>query len=121
MNYRVLRAGEAAEHCIRADWGSLRWLAGRALGNATGLTLGHVVLRPGMSNPPHRHPNCEEALYLLKGRLRHDVGDEQVVLEAGDTLVVDAALPHHAVNIGEEDAEMIVAYSSADRQFERVE
>ncbi len=118
MNYSVFPAADAASARIDESWGSLAWLAGKKVGNAQGLTLGRVVIKAGMSNPPHRHPNCEEALYLLKGRLRHFVGVEEVVLEAGDTLVVGAGSSHYAVNIGDEDAEMIVAYSSGERGFE---
>jgi quercetin dioxygenase-like cupin family protein len=121
MSYSVYPASDAESSRIDESWGSLRWLAGRRVGNAQGLTLGRVVIRPGESNPSHRHPNCEEALYLLKGRLRHFMGGEEVVLEAGDTLVVDAGLPHHALNIGDEDADMIVAYSSGERGFEQAE
>ncbi len=110
-------AAEAAAHRIEEDWGSLTWLAGRKLGNAEGLTLGRVVIKKGCSNPRHSHPNCEEALYLLKGRLRHTMGDEVAVLEPGDTIVLDAGVPHNAASIGGEDADMIVAYSSADRGF----
>ncbi len=63
--------------------------------------------------------NCEEALYLLTGRLEHFVGAESVLLEAGDTLVVPAGRPHHARCIGDEAADMIVAYSSGSRDFRK--
>ena len=45
------------------------------------------------------------------------MGDEKVVMEPGDTLVVKANVPHDAVSIGGTDADMIVAYSSGDRDF----
>lgn len=117
MSRSVRTAAAAAAHRVEEDWGSLTWLAGRKVGNAQGLTLGRVVIKKGMSNPRHSHPNCEEALYLLRGRLRHTLGDEEAVLEPGDTIVLDAGVPHNATSIGEEDADMIVAYSSADRGF----
>jgi len=120
MNSTTRRASDTAAHRVEENWGSLTWLAGRALGNAEGLTLGRVVIRRGCSNPRHSHPDCEEALYLLKGRLRHTVGDDEVTLEPGDTIVLDAAVPHNAASIGDEDADMIVAYSSGVRGF-RVE
>jgi quercetin dioxygenase-like cupin family protein len=50
--------------------------------------VGRVIIQPGRSNPRHSHTTCEEVLYLLRGRLRHTVGDEVVILEAGDTLTV---------------------------------
>ncbi|MHC4714265.1 MAG: cupin domain-containing protein [Planctomycetota bacterium] len=92
--------------------------AGGAVGNAQGLTLGRVVIRKGQSNPRHAHSNCEEALYLLAGRLEHTVGGEKVTLEAGDTLVIPAGVFHNALSIGDSDADMIVAYSSGTREFE---
>jgi quercetin dioxygenase-like cupin family protein len=103
---------------IDDGWGTLTWLANRQLTDCQGTTLGRVVIRAGQSNPRHRHNRCEEVLYLMRGRLRHTVGDDAVVLEAGDTLLVPAGVFHNAVNIGDEDADMIVAYSSADRDFE---
>ena len=118
MESCVRTALEAAEGRIDEDWGSLCWLASRKIGNAEGLTLGRVVIRPGMSNPRHIHPDCEEALYLLTGRLEHSMGDQKVILEAGDTIVLDAGIPHDARNIGDEDADMIVVYSSCVRGFE---
>jgi quercetin dioxygenase-like cupin family protein len=98
------------------NWGTLTWLASRPL-TGSALTFGRVVIRPGRSNPRHAHDNCEEVLYLLSGRLRHSFGDKTVEMEAGDTLVVPAGVLHNAVNTGDTDADMIVAYSSGDRGF----
>ena len=117
MGHSVLKADEAHSRRIDEDWGSLTWLAGHKVGNAERLTVGRVLITKGRANPRHGHPNCEEVLYLLRGRLEHTMGDEKVVLEAGDTLVVSPGVFHNATNIGDEDADMIVAYSSGDRQF----
>jgi len=118
MKSGVRPGSEADAHRIDEGWGSLMWLASRKIGNAEGLTIGRVIIKKGKSNPKHSHPNCEEALYLLRGKLEHTIGDETVVLEAGDTIVLDAGIPHNATNIGEEDADMIVAYSSGGRAFQ---
>jgi quercetin dioxygenase-like cupin family protein len=117
MTYTVRTAAESASTTLQEAWGSLRWLASTAIGNAEGVTVGHVTIQAGEANPRHSHTTCEEVLYLLRGRLRHTMGDESVILEAGDTLTVAAGVTHHAVNVGEEDAEMIVAYSSGVRDF----
>ena len=102
---------------IDEDWGSLTWLAGEKFGNAEGLTLGRVVIKKGCSNPRHGHTNCEEALYLLAGELEHTFGDKVVRMKAGDTLTVPAGIYHNATSVGDVDADMIVAYSSAQRDF----
>jgi quercetin dioxygenase-like cupin family protein len=117
VNYSLRKNEEAERAKIVEDWGSLNWLAGNSVGNASGVTVGRVTIKKGMSNPRHSHSNCEEVLYLLGGRLEHSMGDERVILEPGDTLVVKANVPHDAVSIGESDADMIVAYSSGERDF----
>ncbi|HUV64275.1 MAG TPA: ThuA domain-containing protein [Sedimentisphaerales bacterium] len=103
---------------INEDWGSLTWLAGKNIGNAEGLVLGRVTIKAGKSNPRHRHPNCEEVLYLLKGRLEHTLGDQTFTLSAGDTITVGPGVFHNATCIGNEDADMIVVYSEGIRGFE---
>jgi quercetin dioxygenase-like cupin family protein len=117
MSYDVRSASAAEANAIDASWGSLTWLASQALGNADGVTVGRVIIKPGEANPKHSHHNGEEVLYLLRGRLKHWIGDEYVMLEAGDTLSIPEDVPHYAVNVGDEDADMIVAYSTGDRDF----
>ena len=100
------------------SWGSLQWLASKEIGNAEDLTVGRVVIKKGESNPRHGHNNCEEVLYLLAGRLEHTVGDDEIVtLEPGDTITIPAGVNHNAVSVGEVDADMIVVYSSGERDF----
>jgi quercetin dioxygenase-like cupin family protein len=118
---KVYRNQEAESAKVFQDWGSLSWLASKQVGNAEGLTLGRVVIKKGESNPQHCHPTVEVVLYLLKGKLEHALGDEVFTLEPGDVLTIPAGVLHHAVSVGEEDADMIVVYSSAERDFEKVD
>jgi quercetin dioxygenase-like cupin family protein len=117
MGYTVRTAAEAEEERILEKWGSLNWLASAQIGNAEGVTVGRVTIRQGRANPRHSHSTCEEVLYLLSGRLEHWIGDACVILQAGDTLTVPANMVHYAVNVGDGDADMIVAYSSGERDF----
>ncbi|UCD00109.1 MAG: ThuA domain-containing protein [Phycisphaerales bacterium] len=112
-----VRAG-TEQTVISEDWGTLTWLAGKNIGNAEGLVLGRVTIRAGKSNPRHRHPNCEEVLYLLKGRLEHTMDDRTFTLAAGDTITIGPGVFHNATCIGNEDADMIVVYSEGIRGFE---
>ena len=104
----VRGAGEAAARRVDEPWGSLTWLANSELGGAR-LTLGRVVIKQGESNPRHSHANCQEVLYLLCGRLEHQVGEQWVTLNAGDTLVVEAGVAHCARSVGEPAAAMMPA------------
>lgn len=108
---------EAEAERIEEPWGSLNWLANDALGNSANLTLGRVIIKKGHSSPRHSHPNCDEVLYLLKGKLKHIVGNQTFVVEPGDTTVAPANTAHITLNIGDEDADFILAYSSGDRRF----
>ena len=110
---------EAAQQRVDQPWGSLTWLASKAIAGCEGVTVGRVAIRAGANNPPHSHSNCEEVLHLLAGRLEHWMGDEAVILEPGDTLAVAAGVPHHARSIGDVDADMIVAYSAGQRDFRK--
>ena len=116
MDFSIRKAADAEAARIDADWGCLTWLAGGKIGNSAEQTVGRVVIKKDCANPPHHHPNCEEVLYLLAGRLEHVVGDETVAMSAGDTLVVPAGAGHYARSVGDVDADLIVTYSSADRQ-----
>ena len=105
---------------IRFDqvWGRLTWLASREIGNSSTMTFGRVVIPADQENPRHRHPNCDEILHLLSGRIEHSLGEQRFVLEAGDTISIPAGQWHNAKALDGVDAEMVICFSSADRQTE---
>lgn len=117
MERKIYRGTESSTLQQEDDWGSLRWVASGAIGNADGLTLGHVKIKAGNSNPRHCHHNCEEVLYLMKGTLTHTLGDESFEMHAGDAISVPAGVFHNGINNGTIDADMIVVYDSATRDF----
>ncbi len=82
----VCRAAEC--EMVDVPWGRLVLGAAGSLGNSSSMTFGRVTIRAGMSNPRHRHPNCDEILHVLSGRLEHSLGDELFVMEAGDTISI---------------------------------
>jgi quercetin dioxygenase-like cupin family protein len=107
---------ESTEH-LPFEWGHLTWFANRALGNSDKLTLGRCVLKPGMSNPRHYHPNCTELLVVLSGRIMHTSGpDEERQMETGDVVSIPANNWHCARNIGDCEAVLLIAFTSADRE-----
>ena len=111
----VLRADQCES--VRADWGELTWFASGKLGNSDEMTIGRCVIRPGQANPPHSHPNCSEVLVVMQGRIAHLIEEgREVEMGVGDTITVPPDLPHQARNIGDGDAVLSIAFSSADRQ-----
>jgi quercetin dioxygenase-like cupin family protein len=100
------------------DWGRIVWLVSHSLGNSDTMTFGRVTIKSGHANPRHRHPNCDEILHLLSGRLEHSLGDERFIMEPGDSISIPTGIVHNARSVGDEDAVMVIAFSSADRETE---
>jgi quercetin dioxygenase-like cupin family protein len=98
------------------DWGRLVWMVSGALGNSKTMTVGKCFIEAGRENPPHYHPNCDEVLHVLRGRIEHRVDDEYVEMSAGDTISIPAGRIHNARNIGTEEAEFVISFSSPDRK-----
>ncbi|TVR54405.1 MAG: cupin domain-containing protein [Puniceicoccaceae bacterium] len=112
----LIRPSDHAQR-IPFDWGELTWFASGPLGNADDLTVGRCILRPGRANPRHYHPNCSEVLLVLSGRIRHtDADGASREMGPEDTVTIPANIWHQAENIGSEDAVLLIAFSSADRQ-----
>ena len=99
-------------------WGSQAWLATRAL-TGSSLSLTRMILTKGQSGEPHRHANADEVIYLIKGRVQVEAGDEKFPMDATDALAIPGGLPHQIQNCGAEDAELIICYSSGDRAYAR--
>jgi len=102
---------------IKQDWGELAWMVSRELKNSETLTVGKGVIKPGCESPRHSHPNCDEVLHVVKGRILHSMeGGKKVEMSEGDTISIPANIVHNAKNIGKEDALLIMCFSTADRK-----
>ena len=99
-------------------WGKLTFLADATSGTSADVSMAFVTIQGGQKNMRHRHPNCDELLYLIKGKLRHSAGEEWVEMNPGDTIRISRGVIHQAEVISKEDAEMIVVYSAGDRETE---
>jgi quercetin dioxygenase-like cupin family protein len=98
------------------SWGRLEWMVSDALGNSDTLTVGKCFIQPGQQNPVHHHPNCDEVLSVISGRIRHRVGDEYVEMTAGDTISIPKGSIHNATNIGDEQCELLICFDTAKRE-----
>jgi quercetin dioxygenase-like cupin family protein len=114
MKTRVIRNTET--EVVKKEWGSLQWLVGADSGSDTGMTFGRVTFKPGQGNPAHYHPECDELLYVVTGTIEHSLPDGGTVrLEPGDCILLPRGHAHSAVNIGSEEAVVIVAFNSSER------
>ena len=110
----VLQAADATVQ--EFDWGELVWYANGEMGNSATMTFGRAVLKAGYENFRHSHPNCEEILHVLSGRIVHSLGDDHFPMGPGDTISIPANIVHNARNDGDEVAIMTIMFSTPDRQ-----
>jgi len=112
----VCKASQAER--VKLPWGGLRWSASSKVGNSKTMTFGRATILAGCASPRHRHPNCDEILHVISGRIEHTLENERFILEPGDTISLPAGRWHNAKVLGDEDAEMVICFSSADRETE---
>jgi quercetin dioxygenase-like cupin family protein len=78
-----------------------RWndLPAEPLKGGKGMMIAHVYLKKGDDVPQHSHEN-EQITYVLEGALRFWLGpegDEEIVVRAGEVLVIPSNLEHRAL------------------------
>lgn len=106
-----------AVEITKTDWGSLQWLITGKAGTSETMTVGRVTFNPQMANPKHCHPNCDEILYVIKGKVEHTLPDDKtVIMNPGDSIVIPKNVWHQATNLTDEEAEVIVMFDSAYRE-----
>jgi quercetin dioxygenase-like cupin family protein len=71
---------------------------GRRIVTGEKAMLAHVYLKQGSVVAMHEHPN-EQLTYILEGSLRMEFADDiaDVVVRAGEVLVIPSGVPHGAV------------------------
>lgn len=97
-------------------WGRLVWQVSASLGNSELMTVGRCFIEPGQQNGRHFHPNCDEVLCVLSGRIVHSWDDQQVEMDEGDVISIPSGVVHNARNIGGATCELAISFSSAYRE-----
>lgn len=94
----------------------LLWGVSAALGNSERMTVGWCLLDPGAANGRHYHPNCDEVLAVVRGRIIHSWNSTEIEMSEGDVISLPQGVVHNARNIGDQQAQLLICFSSADRQ-----
>ena len=76
------------------DWGELGWVVTPVTAPGAGLTLLDVTITPGQGHAFHRHPEQEEVITVLSGRIEQWVGQDRQVLDAGESVHIPAGTVH---------------------------
>lgn len=99
---------------------TMTWFVSKELGNSDAVTLAQGTVKPGFVSRPHFHPNCEELVHIMQGKMLHNVeGGRKVELSEGDTISIPANVLHNAENIGDVEAVLMICLSSVEPQTVR--
>jgi len=100
----MMSAETSAEHL---DWGNLRWMSHPPSTGAKALTVIEVNITPGQGHDFHKHPDQEEVIYVIRGRVEQWLKQEKRVLGPGDSVFIGADVVHASFNIGDTDAQLL--------------
>ena len=64
------------------------------------MKVGVVTYREGEGPPPHFHPNEEQFMYILEGRMKMVLGDEEQIIEPGTLVHIPRNVRHGVCAIG---------------------
>lgn len=96
----------------------MEWLVEDALQPGATLSLARMTVRAGCTSQAHRHPDCDEAVHVLSGRIEQRIGDRWLALGPGQTAHIPAGQPHCSRALGGDDAVLLVAYSAGRRIYQ---
>jgi quercetin dioxygenase-like cupin family protein len=90
----------------------LRVLFDQNTNNVRQMSVWETSFPPGVGIPLHKHPHpVEELLYILRGKGRERVGDEEREVGPGTAIFVPPEVEHNLVNIGDEMLILLVVVS----------
>ena len=71
--------------------------------------VGLNCLEPNQTQSVHAHQGAEKIYFVLAGRGRFTVGDEEREADAGTLVLAPAGVPHGVTNVGGERLSLLVA------------
>jgi len=89
------------------DWGRLGWLSNPPNTGAKDLTVIDVTLLPGKGHDFHKHPDQEEVIYVVAGRVEQWLDREKRTLGPGDSAFIPAGVVHASFNTGDVEAKVV--------------
>ncbi len=105
MSGKFILSNEAEREQL--DWGTLGWLSRPPTTNAKVLTVIEVDLKSGFGHNFHKHPDQEEVIYVIEGKIEQWLDTEKSILEPGDSVFIGADIVHASFNIGDQPARLL--------------
>lgn len=95
----------------QAGWGRSRWLSHAASTGARQLVAMSASITPGQGHSFHKHPDQEEVLYVINGKIEQWIEGDKRLLGAGDAIFIAPGTVHATFNVGTDDAQLVVIFS----------
>ena len=106
MSGRFITATEA-EH-EQLEWGTLKWFSRPETTGAKNLVVIEVNIEPGYGHDFHKHPDQEEAIYVLEGSIEQWLEQDSQTLNPGDSVFIPADVVHASFNTSTSSAKLFV-------------
>ena len=102
-------------------WGAMCWLVEDRLIPGAGLSVARMTINAGSTSPTHRHPDCNETIVLLSGKVTCLVEEREHLLQPGDVVFVPKGSAHAIRNETGQAAVALLSYSAGARVYEAIE
>jgi quercetin dioxygenase-like cupin family protein len=89
------------------DWGRLGWLSNPPNTGAKQLTVIDVSLDPGKGHNFHKHPDQEEVILVVAGKVEQWVDRDKRILGPGDSAFIPGDVVHASFNVGDQPAKIV--------------
>ena len=89
------------------------WMCNPEIADAKGIQVCRAVLPPGEGHDFHHHPELEEVIYVLEGKVEQWVEKQKQVLNPGEVAHIPAGVVHESFNATAEDAVILAILSPA--------
>jgi quercetin dioxygenase-like cupin family protein len=105
MGGKFVLAGDTKPEIL--DWGRLGWMSNPPSTGARDLTVIDVTLLPGKGHNFHRHPDQEEVIVVLAGKVEQWIDRDKRILGPGDSAFIPADMVHASFNVGASEAKLL--------------
>lgn len=89
------------------------WMCRPEIAEAKDLQICRAILPPGEGHNFHRHPELEEALYVLEGEIEQWIESEKRIIKVGELAHISRNVVHATFNAGDSDAVILAILSPA--------
>ena len=104
------------------DWGIGRWVNNPPSTGSKQLTVLEGTIVPGRGHSFHKHPDQEEVLYVVAGKVEQWIDREKRILGPGDAAFIQAGVVHATFNVSQSEAKVVAIFGPCigDVGFEMV-